>query len=41
MEKYELVFKHDRAGRLVDAQEFKRLHFPDGALRAPSCSRSC
>ena len=23
--KYELVFKHDRAGRLVDAQEFKRL----------------
>ncbi|MEE4161353.1 MAG: bifunctional isocitrate dehydrogenase kinase/phosphatase [Woeseiaceae bacterium] len=28
MEKYELVFKHDRAGRLVDAQEFKRLRFP-------------
>jgi isocitrate dehydrogenase kinase/phosphatase len=26
--KYELVFKHDRAGRLVDAQEFKRLKFP-------------
>jgi isocitrate dehydrogenase kinase/phosphatase len=26
--KYELVFKHDRAGRLVDAQEFKRLRFP-------------
>ena len=23
-----LVFKHDRAGRLVDAQEFKRLKFP-------------
>jgi isocitrate dehydrogenase kinase/phosphatase len=23
--KYQLVFKHDRAGRLVDAQEFKRL----------------
>ena len=26
--KYELVFKHDRAGRLVDAQEFKQLRFP-------------
>jgi isocitrate dehydrogenase kinase/phosphatase len=28
LKKYELVFKHDRAGRLVDAQEFKRLEFP-------------
>ena len=28
LKKYELVFKHDRAGRLVDAQEFKRLRFP-------------
>ena len=26
--KYELVFKHDRAGRLVDAQEFKHIKFP-------------
>ena len=26
--KYSYVFKHDRAGRLVDAQEFKRLRFP-------------
>ncbi|HQX47731.1 MAG TPA: bifunctional isocitrate dehydrogenase kinase/phosphatase, partial [Steroidobacteraceae bacterium] len=26
--KYSYVFKHDRAGRLVDAQEFKRLQFP-------------
>jgi isocitrate dehydrogenase kinase/phosphatase len=26
--KYEMVFKRDRAGRLVDAQEFKRLKFP-------------
>ncbi len=26
--KYDLVFKHDRAGRLVDAQEFKMLKFP-------------
>jgi isocitrate dehydrogenase kinase/phosphatase len=28
LKKYELVFKRDRAGRLVDAQEFKRLRFP-------------
>ena len=28
MAKYQLVFKHDRAGRLVDAQEFKRMRFP-------------
>jgi isocitrate dehydrogenase kinase/phosphatase len=28
LQKYELVFKHDRAGRLVDAQEFKRINFP-------------
>ena len=28
MEKYNLVFKHDRAGRLVDAQEFEHLQFP-------------
>ncbi len=27
-QKYSLVFKHDRAGRLVDAQEFRRLEFP-------------
>ena len=39
--KYQLVFKHDRAGRLVDAQEFKRLRFPERALRARSCSMSC
>ncbi|KAA3657704.1 MAG: bifunctional isocitrate dehydrogenase kinase/phosphatase, partial [Chloroflexi bacterium] len=26
-EKYELVFKHDRAGRLVDAQSFEHLQF--------------
>jgi len=32
--KYQLVFKHDRAGRLVDAQEFKQLRFPR-ALFAP------
>ena len=34
MAKYQLVFKHDRAGRLVDAQEFRRLRFPK-ALFAP------
>jgi isocitrate dehydrogenase kinase/phosphatase len=28
LEKYDLVFKHDRAGRLVDAQEFKLVKFP-------------
>ncbi len=28
LEKYDLVFKHDRAGRLVDAQEFKKVKFP-------------
>ncbi len=28
MDKYQLVFKHDRAGRLIDAQEFRFLRFP-------------
>ncbi len=28
MEKYHFVFRHDRVGRLVDAQEFRRLRFP-------------
>ena len=28
MAKYRMVFIHDRAGRLVDAQEFRRLRFP-------------
>ena len=28
MEKYTLVFRHDRGGRLVDAQEFRWLRFP-------------
>ncbi|MBM2854131.1 MAG: aceK [Steroidobacteraceae bacterium] len=28
MAKYDMVFKHDRAGRLVDAQEFKRITLP-------------
>jgi len=28
MAKYDLVFRHDRAGRLVDAQEFRRFRLP-------------
>jgi len=28
MERYRFVFRHDRAGRMVDAQEFKRLKLP-------------
>jgi len=28
MDKYRHVFRHDRAGRLVDAQEFEQLTFP-------------
>ena len=27
-EKYQLVFKHDRVGRLIDAQEYRFLRFP-------------
>jgi len=27
MDRYQFVFKHDRAGRLVDAQEFRQLRF--------------
>jgi isocitrate dehydrogenase kinase/phosphatase len=30
MDRYQLVFKHDRAGRLVDAQEFEHLKFDRG-----------
>lgn len=33
--KYDFVFKHDRAGRLVDAQEFRRLRLPKGRFSAP------
>jgi isocitrate dehydrogenase kinase/phosphatase len=28
IDKYAFVFRHDRAGRLIDAQEFRRLRFP-------------
>jgi len=32
--KYRMVFIHDRAGRLVDAQEFRRLRFPRARFAA-------
>ena len=32
MEKYDLVFRHDRAGRLVDAQAFEHLKFDGGCF---------
>lgn len=35
LDSYELVFKHDRAGRLVDAQEFKRLTFDRNRFSQP------
>ncbi|MDX1686979.1 MAG: bifunctional isocitrate dehydrogenase kinase/phosphatase [Candidatus Promineifilaceae bacterium] len=35
MEKYHLVFKHDRAGRLVDAQEFEHLQFDRDRFSQP------
>ncbi len=48
IEKYQLVFKHDRAGRLVDAQEFRRLRldrarFTDELLNEllAECADSC
>ena len=28
MNRYQFVFKHDRAGRLVDSQEFRQIEFP-------------
>jgi isocitrate dehydrogenase kinase/phosphatase len=33
--RYELVFRHDRAGRLVDAQEFEHLKFPRALFSEP------
>ena len=33
--KYQLVFKHDRAGRLIDAQEFRFLRFPRARFHGP------
>jgi isocitrate dehydrogenase kinase/phosphatase len=34
LDKYRFVFKHDRAGRLVDAQEFKRVRLPRARFTA-------
>ena len=34
LEKYRFVFKHDRAGRLIDAQEFKRVRLPRARFSA-------
>jgi isocitrate dehydrogenase kinase/phosphatase len=35
MAKYRLVFKHDRAGRLIDAQEFEHLEFDRANFSEP------
>lgn len=35
MQKYSLVFKHDRAGRLIDAQEFEHLEFDASRFSTP------
>ncbi len=35
MAKYSFVFRIDRAGRLIDAQEFRRLRFPVARFAAP------
>jgi isocitrate dehydrogenase kinase/phosphatase len=34
IDRYQFVFRHDRAGRLVDAQEFKRLRLPRARFMA-------
>ena len=34
LDKYRFVFKHDRAGRLIDAQEFKRVRLPRARFAA-------
>ncbi|MGE5222938.1 MAG: bifunctional isocitrate dehydrogenase kinase/phosphatase, partial [Omnitrophica WOR_2 bacterium] len=35
MDRYQLVFKHDRAGRLVDAQEFEHMRFEKARFSRP------
>lgn len=35
LEKYHLVFKHDRVGRLIDAQEYRHLRFPRDQFTEP------
>jgi isocitrate dehydrogenase kinase/phosphatase len=34
MDKYRFIFNHDRAGRLIDAQEFRRLRVPRARFEA-------
>jgi isocitrate dehydrogenase kinase/phosphatase len=34
MAKYDMVFRHDRAGRLIDAQEFRRIRLPRARFAA-------
>jgi isocitrate dehydrogenase kinase/phosphatase len=48
LDRYQLVFRHDRVGRLVDAQEFRHLEFPSAqfapALRDEllrECAETC
>ncbi|HEY7906819.1 MAG TPA: bifunctional isocitrate dehydrogenase kinase/phosphatase [Wenzhouxiangella sp.] len=35
LERYHLVFRHDRVGRLIDAQEFRELKLPLASLSKP------
>lgn len=35
LERYHLVFRHDRVGRLIDAQEFRELKLPLSSLSKP------
>jgi len=39
MEKYQLIFVHDRVGRLADAQEFEYLEFPRDRFSTPLLQR--
>lgn len=38
LERYHLVFRHDRVGRLIDAQEFRELKLPLSTLSEPLLS---
>ena len=40
MAKYDMVFRHDRAGRLVDAQEFRRIRLPKGRFAPDMLERA-
>jgi isocitrate dehydrogenase kinase/phosphatase len=41
MQKYHQVFRHDRVGRLVDAQEFRDLRFPRGRFESELLAELC